>query len=105
MDKTVIAKIVDESEPFSEKLFKSIVDEILQLRKKKAKDYRDAHLRATGLGSILYELESKLFRAHSIINNEGGPENESLHDSFRDGAVYNILACCMIVDRKVKLRW
>lgn len=69
--------------------FKSILKEIEVLRLNKSADYGNSW-KVFGLRGIIYQIGSKFIRIWNLKDKD--PKNESLRDSFRDGAVYNIMA-------------
>ena len=75
--------------------FVKIVNEIVELKKKKASDYGNSW-RIFGLVGIYYQIGNKFFRLWNLTQKNKDPKNESLRDTLRDMAVYCIMAMQLI---------
>ena len=81
--------------------FLKIVNEIVDLKKKKATDYGNSW-RIFGLVGIYYQIGNKFFRLWNLTSKELTPKNESLRDTLRDMAVYCIMAMQLIDSGEVE---
>jgi hypothetical protein len=77
------------------KVFETILNEIKELRIRKSKDYGNSW-KTCGLRGIVNQIISKAMRIMNLTKKEIPTSNESLRDSFIDGAVYNIMAVHLI---------
>lgn len=77
--------------------FKKIADSLVELKARKANDYGNSW-RVFGLMGIVYQIGSKFIRIWNITNRGIATRNEPLRDSFRDIAVYAIMAMQMLDD-------
>lgn len=81
--------------------FFEVVEEIKQLKSRKAKDYGNSW-RVFGLDGLVFQVGSKFVRIWNLTKNGKKPSNESLRDSFRDAAVYCIMAVQMLDEGKTQ---
>jgi len=75
-------------------------DECLELLLRKHKDYGPANIaNAPGgpLNGLRVRLHDKMARVNHLIDSGAAPSNESLRDSFRDGANYFVIGL-MVLD-------
>lgn len=79
--------------------FKKILDELLELKYRKSKDYSGSW-KMFGLEGIMYQVMNKSMRIWNLRKRE--PENESLRDSYIDLAVYAIMACQLIDNKETE---
>lgn len=73
--------------------FESIMQEIVELKKKKMQDYGNSW-KIFGLLGLIYQIMSKAIRIWNLRSKD--PKNESLEDSFRDLVVYCVMAIQLI---------
>ena len=65
--------------------FKRVLDEVLELKKRKMQDYGNSW-KIFGINGIYYQLGSKFIRLWNL--REKDPTNEPLRDTLRDMLVY-----------------
>jgi len=75
--------------------FRAIWEHLSEVRAKKSADYGNSWS-LFGLPGVICQIMSKAIRVWNLKNTE--PTNESLRDSFRDLAVYSVMAM-MLIDR------
>lgn len=79
--------------------FENLLFELKSIRTTKSNDYGNSW-KVFGLIGIIYQIGSKFIRIWNLKNKT--PENESLRDSFRDGAIYNIMAMQLIDNKETE---
>lgn len=79
--------------------FIKIINEVVELKKKKAKDYGSSW-RMFGLDGIYVQIGSKFFRLWNLRNTN--PKNEPIRDTLRDLVVYCIMAIQLIDENKTE---
>lgn len=84
--------------------FQKIAESLIDLKRRKAGDYGNSW-RVMGLGGIIYVIGGKFTRIWNITkgakNFSKEVNNESLRDTFRDMAVYCIMAIQMLDEGKL----
>lgn len=79
--------------------FIKIINEIVNLKKNKSKDYGNSW-RLFGLEGLYIQIGSKFARLWNLKNKD--PKNEPLRDTLRDMAVYCIMAMQLIDSEEIK---
>lgn len=104
-----VAVLTDEA-------FEGVLQEMRDLRKRKKADYNKPYaddgsglgnLRKAGWEGVVIRLQDKLdrlngFALQSVVEGEAKPLNESVEDSFVDGAIYNILG---LICYRARVSW
>jgi len=75
------------------KKFETILSELAEIKRNKSADYGNSW-KVFGLMGVIYQIMSKSLRIWNLRNKD--PKNEPLRDSFRDIAVYGIMAMQLI---------
>jgi len=75
--------------------FTRIAESLIDLKTRKANDYGNSW-RVFGLMGIIYQVGSKFIRIWNIKQRGVETRNEPLRDSFRDIAIYSIMAMQLI---------
>ena len=83
--------------------FEEICKEITQIFIKKNKDYGKGNILDTGELGIAFRVNDKLNRLKNLLQSGKDPVNECLDDSWKDIAVYAIIALLYRKDEFQKL--
>ncbi len=76
-----------------EEEFRILAHDLLDLRKKKSKDYGDSWS-LFGLMGVIYQICGKSIRLWNLRNKD--PQNESVRDTLRDISIYSMMAMILI---------
>jgi hypothetical protein len=77
---------------YLDEAFEAVLDEMLQTFIKKNKDYGKGNILDTGEIGILFRINDKVRRLQNLITKDKNPENESLEETWKDIAVYAVIA-------------
>jgi len=83
------------------KTFEAVVDTLVKTHHKKSKDYGNSW-RILGLIGITIQIVHKAIRIWNLRDRP--PENEALKDSYKDIAVYAIMAMMLISEGDINPR-
>lgn len=79
--------------------FEEICKEMAEIRNRKTADYGNSW-KIMGLMGVIYQIMSKSIRIWNLRNKEA--TNEPLRDSFRDLAVYAIMAIQLLDSKEIE---
>ena|SRR3990167_6999977 len=94
-------QILKEDSNEEMKQFEEIAKELCELRSRKNKDYGNSW-KVFGLMGVVYQLGSKFIRTWNLLQEDKKPKNEPLEDSFKDLAVYGIMAIQLIRNKETE---
>lgn len=77
---------------FLDEAFERICEEMLSVFIKKHKDYGKGNILDTGDLGIAFRVNDKLNRLKNLLTSKKQPINESMEESWRDIAVYSVIA-------------
>jgi hypothetical protein len=77
---------------YLDEAFEAVLNEMLQTFIKKNKDYGKGNILDTGEIGILFRINDKVRRLQNLITKDKNPENESLEETWKDIAVYAVIA-------------
>lgn len=77
---------------YLDEAFEAVLNEMLQTFIKKNKDYGKGNILDTGEIGILFRINDKVRRLQNLITKDKNPENESLEETWKDIAVYSVIA-------------
>ena len=72
--------------------FNEITQEMLLTFIKKNKDYGKGNILDTGERGILFRINDKINRLKNLLGKQISPQNETIEDTWRDIAVYGVIA-------------
>jgi 5-methylcytosine-specific restriction endonuclease McrA len=75
--------------------FKYILEEIFELKKRKSLDYGNSY-KIGGLDGIIGQINNKIIRLWNLQSNETYPANEPIKDTYKDLAIYCLMALELI---------
>lgn len=77
---------------FLDEAFTEVNEELLETFIKKHKDYGKGNILDTGELGILFRINDKVNRLKNLLTTGQKPENESVEETWRDIAVYAVIA-------------
>lgn len=83
----------DSSQPqYLDQAFEQELTKMLRVFIKKHKDYGKGNILDTGELGIVFRINDKVRRLQNLLQKDQSPENESLNETWRDIAVYAVIA-------------
>lgn len=76
---------------YLDEAFELVEKQLLEIFKKKHKDYGKENILEIEELGIVFRLQEKVSRLKNLLMKGGDPENESIEDNIRDIAVYAII--------------
>lgn len=77
---------------YLDEAFEMVCHEMVELFKKKYKDYGKGNILDTGEVGILFRINDKLNRLKHLLIHQKKPENEPMEETWIDIAVYAVIA-------------
>lgn len=81
-----------EKAQYLDEAFSKISKEMLEIFKKKYKDYGKGNILDSKEMGIAYRVNDKVRRLQNLLPKEENPENETINDTWMDIGVYAVIA-------------